>query len=45
MTHWFATFAWSRKVEMISTFKRNLHFRKLLVNKNFYSVKEEKNKR
>ena len=35
---WFkkkATFVRSRKVEMISTFKRNRHFRKVLVNKTF----------
>ena len=37
-----ATFVRSGKVEMISTFKRNRHFRKALVNKTFTHVEEEK---
>ena len=43
--NWFkkkATFARSGKVEMISTFKRNRHFRKVLVNKTFTHVQEQK---
>ena len=43
---WFkreATFIRSGKVEMISTFKRNRHFRKVLVNKTFTHVQEQKN--
>ena len=42
---WFkkkATFVRSGKVEMISTFKRNRHFRKALVNKTFTHVQEQK---
>ena len=35
------TFARSGKVEMISTFKRNRHFRKVLVNKTFTHVQEQ----
>ena len=41
---WFkkkATFVWSGKVEMISTFQRNRHFRKVLVNKTFTHVQEQ----
>ena len=41
---WFkkkATFVRSGKVEMISTFKRNRHFRKVLVNKIFTDVQEQ----
>ena len=40
---WFkkkATFVWSGKVEMISTFRRNRHFKK--VNKSFTHVQEQK---
>ena len=37
-----ATFVRSGKVEMISTFKRNRHFRKMLVNKTFMHVQVEK---
>ena len=37
-----ATFARSGKVEMISTFKRNRHFRKVLVNKTFTHVQVQK---
>ena len=37
-----AIFVRSGKVEMISTFKRNQHFRKLLVNKTFMHVQEQK---
>ena len=40
---WFkkkATFVWSGKVEMISTFRGNRHFRK--VNKSFMHVQEQK---
>ena len=40
-----ATFVRSGKVEMISTFKRNRHFRKVLVNKTFAHVQEQKKKR
>ena len=42
---WFkkkATFVRSRKVEMISTFQRNRHFRKASVNKTFTHVQEQK---
>ena len=42
---WFkkkATFVRSGKVEMISTFQRNRHFRKVLVNKTFTHVQEQK---
>ena len=42
---WFkkkATFAQSGKVEMISTFQRNRHLRKVLVNKTFTHVQEQK---
>ena len=38
-----ATFVRSGKVEMISTFKRNRHFRKVLVNKTFTHLQEQKN--
>ena len=37
-----ATFLRSGKVEMISTFQGNRHFRKLLVNKTFTHVQEQK---
>ena len=37
-----ATFVRSGKVEVISTFKRNRHFRKVLVNKIFTHVQEQK---
>ena len=37
-----ATFVRSGKVEMISTFKRNRHFRKVLVNKTFTHLQEQK---
>ena len=37
-----ATFVWSGKVEMISTFRRNRHFKKALVNKTFTHVQEQK---
>ena len=37
-----ATFVRSGKVEMISTFKRDRHFRKVLVNKTFTHVQEQK---
>ena len=42
---WFkrkATFARSGKFEKISTFQRNRHFRKMLVNKTFAHVQEQK---
>ena len=42
---WFkkkATFVRSEKVEMISTFERNRHFRKVSVNKTFTHVQEQK---
>ena len=42
---WFkkkATFVRSGKVEMISTFQRNRHFRKVLVNKPFRTCKSKK---
>ena len=42
---WFkkkATFVRSGKVEMISTFQRNRHFRKVLVKKTFTHVQEQK---
>ena len=35
---WFkkkATFIWSGKIEMISTFQQNQHFRKMSVNKTY----------
>ena len=41
---WFkkkATFVRSGKVEMISTFKRNRHFRKVLVKKTFTHAQEQ----
>ena len=37
-----ATFVRSEKVEMISTFERNRHFRKVSVNKTFTHVQEQK---
>ena len=37
-----ATFVRSGKVEMISTFQRNGHFRKVLVNKTFTHAKSKK---
>ena len=37
-----ATFVWSGKVELNSTFKRNGHFRKVLIHKTFTHVQEEK---
>ena len=37
-----ATFVRSGKVEMISTFQGNRHFRKVLVNKTFTHVQEQK---
>ena len=37
-----ATFVRSEKVEMISTFQRNRHFRKVSVNKTFTHVQEQK---
>ena len=43
--NWFkkkATFVRSEKVEMISTFERNRHFRKMSVNKTFTHVQEQK---
>ena len=43
--YWFkkkATFVRSRKVEMISTFQRNRHFRKVSVNKTFTHVQDQK---
>ena len=42
---WFkkkATIFWSEKVEMISTFQRNRHFRKVSVNKTFTHVQGQK---
>ena len=45
---WFkkkATIFWSEKVEMISTFQRNRHFRKVSVNKTFTHVQGQKKKR
>ena len=36
------TFVRSRKVEMIPTFQRNRHFSKVLVNKTFTHVQEQK---
>ena len=42
---WFkkkATFVRSGKVEMISTFQRNRHFRKVLVNITYTHVQEQK---
>ena len=42
---WFikkATFVLSGKVEMISTFQQNRHFRKVSVNKTFTHVQEQK---
>ena len=36
-----ATFIRSGKVEMISTFQRNRHFRKVSVNKTFMYVQEQ----
>ena len=36
------TFVRSEKVEMISTFQRNRHFRKMSVNKTFTHVQEQK---
>ena len=36
-----ATFVRSGKVEIISTFKRNLHFRKVLLNKTFTHLQEQ----
>ena len=42
---WFtkkATFVRSGKLEMISTLKRNRHFRKVLVGKTFTHVQEQK---
>ena len=36
------TFIRSRKVEMIPTFQRNRHFSKVLVNKTFTHVQEQK---
>ena len=42
---WFkkkATFVRSGKVEMISTFQRNRHFREVLVSKTFTYVQEQK---
>ena len=43
--YWFkkkATFVRGEKVEMISTFQRNRHFRKVSVNKTFTHVQEQK---
>ena len=43
---WFkkkATFVRSKKVEMISTFHWNRHFKKMSVNKTFTHVQEQKN--
>ena len=37
-----ATFARGGKVEMISTFQRNRHFRKVSVNETFTHVQEQK---
>ena len=37
-----AIFVWSGKVETISTFPQNRHFRKVLVNKTFTHVQEQK---
>ena len=37
-----ATFVRNGKVEMISTFQRNQRFRKMLVNKTFTRVQEQK---
>ena len=45
---WFkknATFVRSGIFEMISTFQRNRHFRKVLVNKTFTHVQEQKKER
>ena len=42
--NWFrkkATFVRSEKVELISTFQRNQHFRKVSVNKTFTHVQEQ----
>ena len=44
---WFkkkTTIFWSEKVEMISTFQRNRHFRKVSVNKTFTHVQGQKKK-
>ena len=44
---WFkkkATFIWSGKIEMISTFQQNQHFRKMSVNKT-YACERAKKKR
>ena len=37
-----AAFIWSEKVEMISTFQRSRHFRKVSVNKTFTHLQEKK---
>ena len=37
-----ATFVQSEKVEMVFTFQRNRHFRKVSVNKTFTHVQEQK---
>ena len=36
------TFVWSEKLEMISTFHRNWHLKKVSLNKTFTHVEEQK---